>query len=168
MINDQYKWYALYTKSRAEKKALATLTQSGIETYLPLRKVLKQWSDRKKWIEIPIISSYIFVRILPSEYRKVFEVESIVSYVSYKGKAVPIPDREIEAMRQMVESKISFSVEMGDLKKGKIITITSGPLIGLTGEITEIKGEKKLHLRIKHAGFTLVVNLDENSYKSIN
>jgi len=163
MTNNEYKWYALYTKSRAEKKAFSSLSQKGIETYLPLRRNLKQWSDRKKWVETPIISSYIFVKITQLDYKKVFEADSIVSYVSYKGKAVPIPDREIEAMKRMVESKISFSVEMGELKKGKIITITSGPLIGLSGEITEIKGQKKLYLRVKHAGFTLVVNVDEDT-----
>ena len=134
----------------------------GIEAYLPLRKEIRQWSDRKKWVEVPIINSYIFIRIAPKDYRKVFDVKHIVAYVSYKRKAVPIPDNEIAAMQRMVEQKISFGVEKSEMKKGKIITITSGPLIGVKGEITEIKGEKKLYMRVQNAGFTLVVNLDES------
>lgn len=165
---NEQRWYALYTKSRAEKKALLALTQIGIETYLPLRKEFKQWCDRKKWIESPIISSYIFVKIFPADFRKVFESKSIVSYVSYKGEAVPIPEREMESMKLMVESKVAFSVEMKDLKKGKNVTITSGPLAGVSGEITDIKGTKKLYLRVKHAGFTLVVNMDEESVLLLN
>ena len=156
-------WYALYTKSRAEKKANIELQKIGIETYLPLRKGFRQWSDRKKWVETPIISSYIFVRINLTEYRKIFDIKNIVSFVSYKGKAVPIPDREIEAMQRIVENQVSFSVERGDLKKGKNVTFISGPLTGITGEITDFNGESKLFIRIEHAGFSLIVNLDEDT-----
>ncbi len=164
MNNDTpYQWFALYTKARAEKKVCEELKQKDIEVYLPLRKELKQWSDRKKWVETPIINSYIFVRITPNEYRKVFEAKGVVSYVSYKGKAVAIPNREIEAMRRTVESNLSFNVETSSLQKGQTVTITSGPLKGITGEITEIQGEKKLYLRISHIGYTLVVNLGEDT-----
>ncbi len=157
----KYQWFALYTKSKAEKKVLEQLQLKGIEAYLPLRKELKQWSDRKKWVETPIINSYIFVRITPSEYRKVFDAKGVVSYVSHKGKAVPIPDREIDAMRRTVENDLLFDVETSAFQKGQTITITSGPLKGITGEITEIQGEKKLYLRISHIGYTLVVNLGD-------
>ena len=156
-------WYALYTKPRAEKKALSELQQKDIEAYLPLRRELKQWSDRKKWIETPIINSYIFICISPHDYLKVFEAKSIVSYVCYKGKAVAIPEREIEAMKRTVENKLSFCVESENLKTGQTVTVTSGALKGISGEITEIKGERKLYLRISHIGYTLVVNLDEDA-----
>ena len=72
-------------------------------------------------------------------------------------------DAEIEAMRRTVENKLSFSVETSSIKKGQQVTVTSGPLEGITGEVTEIGGEKKLHLRISHIGYTLVVNLDSDT-----
>ncbi|MCL2072417.1 MAG: UpxY family transcription antiterminator [Marinilabiliaceae bacterium] len=158
---DIQKWFALYTKPKSEKKIFSELTESGIEAYLPLRKELRLWSDRKKWIDVPIISSYIFVRVSQLEYRKVFEVKNIVGYVSYKGKAVVIPDMEMEIMKRAVENKLEFSVEKGKLQKGKKIKFTSGPFMGLSGEITEIKGVKKLYLRIKNVGFTLIANIDD-------
>jgi transcription antitermination factor NusG len=159
--NTPYQWFALYTKARAEKKVYDDFRQKGIETYLPLRRELKQWSDRKKWVETPIIHSYIFVYIPMSEYLRVFESRGVVSYVSYKGKAVAIPDREIEAMRRTVNSNLSFDVETGTVKKGQIITIASGPLKGITGEVLKFQGTRKLYLRISHIGYTLVVNLDD-------
>ena len=161
--SDDYCWYALYTKPRAEKKALTELLQIGIETYLPIQKGFKQWSDRKKWVEAPIISSYIFVRITPLDYQKVFKVKSILSYVCYKGKAVPIPNHEMEAMQRTVENKLSFCVESSKLKKGETVTVTSGPLKGISGKIKEIQGERKLYLQISHIGYTLVVNIDEDT-----
>ena len=162
----ELKWYALYTKSRAEKKVLEDLKNLGVEVYLPLKRELRQWSDRKKWVEVPIINSYIFVRLDPANYRIVFDSPGVVAYVSHKGKAVAIPDHEIEAMRRTVENKLSFSVETTSLKKGQTVTVTSGPLKGITGEITEVQGQKKLYLRISHIGYTLVVNLENDTVSS--
>ncbi len=161
--NDEIHWYALYTKSRAEKKVLEQLQIIGINAYLPLKRELRQWSDRKKWIETPIISSYIFVNIPDSDYRKVFNAKGVVSYVTHKGKAVPIPDNEIDAMRKAVENKMAFSVETSSIQRGQTVTVTSGPLKGISGEVTEVQGQKKLYLRISHIGYTLVVNLEQDS-----
>ena len=154
-------WYALYTKSRAEKKVLEQLTNMGIEAYLPIKKTLRQWSDRKKWVEMPVINSYIFVNIPPEDYNRVFEARGIVSYVSEKGKAAIIPNHEIEAMRRTINNQLTFDIETSRLKKGETITVTSGPLEGIKGEVLEIRGAKKLILRISHIGYTLVVDLNE-------
>ena len=166
MDNDStYRWFALYTRARAEKKVHEELQLKGIEVYLPLRKELRQWSDRKKWVEVPVINSYIFVHIQKNDYRRVFEANGVVAYVSRKGKAVAIPDREIEAMRRTVQSNLTFNVEPSAIRKGQIITVASGPLKGITGEVTEVQGAKKFFLRISHIGYTLVVNLDDDSEK---
>ena len=162
-MNDDtsYKWFALYTKAKAEKKVFEELQLKGIEAYLPLRRELRQWSDRKKWIETPVIHSYIFIHIPVNDCQKVFESKGIVSYVSYKGKAVVIPDHEIEAMRRTVESNLSFNVETNNIQKGQVVTIASGPLKGIAGEVVEVQGSRKFYLRISHIGYTLVVNLDD-------
>jgi transcriptional antiterminator RfaH len=155
------RWYALYTKSRAEKKVYDQFKDMGINAYLPLKKEQRQWSDRKKWVEVPIISSYIFIKIPRKRYRDVFNANGVVAYVSHKGRAVIIPDKEIEAMRRAVENKLSFSVETDTLRKGEKVTITSGPLKNIEGEVEEIQGKKKLYLRISHIGYMLVLNLDD-------
>ena len=160
-----YRWFALYTKARAEKKVHEELQQKGIEVYLPMRKELRQWSDRKKWVETPIINSYIFVHILKEDYRRVFESKGVVSYVSRKGKAVVIPDREMKAMQRTVESNLTFNVETSNIRKGQTITVASGPLKGITGEVLEVQGARKFFLRISHIGYTLVVNLDDSDEK---
>lgn len=156
-------WYALYTKSRAEKKVLNQLTLMGIHAYLPLKRELRQWSDRKKWVESPIISSYIFIQIHSSDYNRVFEVPGVVAYVSHKGKAISIPDEQIDAMRRTIENKLNFSVETDSIKKGQVVTVTTGPLKGVTGKVLEVRGERKLYMQISKIGYTLVVNLDDET-----
>ena len=163
--NIEKSWYALYTKSRAEKKVLEELTKAEIEAYLPLKKTLRQWSDRKKWVETPIISSYIFIKITPADYQRIFDVRGVVAYVSYKGKACVIPDSDIMAMKRTIENQMDFSVETDKLEKGQLITVTSGPLEGIKGEVIDVQGTKKIILRICHIGYTLVVNLEDATFK---
>jgi transcriptional antiterminator RfaH len=155
-------WYALYTKSRAEKKVLEQFNNMEISAYLPLKRELRQWSDRKKWVEVPIINSYIFIQILPVDYKRVFEAHGVVAYVSKNGKAVQIPDKEIETMRKAIDNKLSFSVEESTIKKGQTVMVTGGPLKGISGEVIEIRGQKKLQLRISHIGYSIILNMDEN------
>ncbi|WP_430809610.1 MULTISPECIES: UpxY family transcription antiterminator [unclassified Carboxylicivirga] len=157
-------WYALYTKSRAEKKVYEQLKALNIETYLPLKKTLRQWSDRKKWVETPVISSYIFIKIPRRDYEMVFEVPGVVAYVSYKGQACIIPEKDLVAMQRAIESKLDFSVETNEIQKGQEITVTSGPLEGVQGEVMEVQGSKKIILRIKEIGYTLIVNLEESTF----
>lgn len=154
-------WYALYTKSRTEKKVSEELKKKGITNYLPLKRELRQWSDRKKWVEVPVISSYIFIKIPRKQYHSVFEVNGVVAYVSHNGKAVAIPEHEIIAMRKTIENKIAFNVEARNIKKGEEITVTSGPLKGIKGIVQTIQGTKKLYLNISNIGYTLVVDLEE-------
>ena len=156
-----YTWYALYTKSRAEKKVAENLNKLGIINYLPLKRELKQWSDRKKWVEVPAISSYIFIKITADQYRTVYEASGVVAYVSYKGTALSIPEYQIIAMQRTIENKIDFDIEARNIKKGEEITVTSGPLTGIKGVVQTVQGTKKLYLNISNIGYTLVIDLDK-------
>ena len=96
-------WFAAYVKSRAEKKVALELEALGIEFYLPLTKKLKQWSDRRKWVEEPLFRSYIFVHIDQSEYFTALNANGVVRYVSFGGKAVAIPEVQIKAIQYYLE-----------------------------------------------------------------
>ncbi len=126
-----------------------------------MKRELKQWSDRKKWVETPAISSYIFVKITPDQYRTVFEVNGIVAYVANKGNALAIPEHEMLAMQRTIDNKIEFNIEARNIKKGEQITVTSGPLKGIQGVVNSVQGTKKLYLNISNIGYTLVVDLND-------
>ena len=94
-----YHWYAVYVKSRAEKKAQIELQQKGIENFLPLQRKLRQWSDRKKWVEMPLIPGYLFVRISRKEYDLTLQSTQVVSFVRFEGTAATIPDNQIDYLK---------------------------------------------------------------------
>ena len=162
-------WYAVYTKSRAEKKVKKELDYKGIECYLPLQKKLRQWSDRKKWVEMPLISGYIFVYITKKEYDKVLQTDNVVSYVRFEGKAAIIPDDQIEAIRRMLrESNLNIEVNPGLFHEGDQIEVIGGPLIGVKGELITLKGKKRVAVQLKQLNLSLTIDLPLNEIQRID
>src|SRR4030042_7161304 len=92
-------WFAAYTRSRAEKAVARELEKQHINYYLPLYKTIRQWSDRKKKVELPLIRSYIFVRITRKEYTKVVETFGVVNIVCFSGKRGPLPGGRVGSRR---------------------------------------------------------------------
>jgi len=146
-------WYAVYTVSRAEKKVKERLDQIGIENYLPLRTEYRIWSDRKKKISVPLISGYIFVYIPESAFISVLETPGVVTFLKEKGKAVAIPDRQIERLR-FVENNFEEPIEMSyeDIPAGTLVQIVRGKLAGLQGEMVKIRDKFRIVLRLDRLG----------------
>lgn len=159
MTTEQSPWYAVYTKSRSEKKVYSQLQKSKIEAYLPLQKKLKIWSDRKKWVEEPLISSYVFVRIQEKEYLNVLNIPGIVNFVHFSGKAAPIPHNQIEMLQKVLNNGIEVEITDQELKPGDPVEIIGGSLKGICGELIEYKGNKKVLIKIEHVPNCFLINI---------
>ena len=141
ITNTQKFWYAIYTKSRSEKKVREELSAKRIECFLPLQKKLRQWHDRKKWVETPLLPGYCFVFISKDDYDLVLQVRNVVCYITFEGKAAPIPTKQIDALKQMLkQSEFEVSVSQESFETGKRVEIIQGSLIGLKGELLESRG----------------------------
>ncbi|OOQ58063.1 UpxY family transcription antiterminator [Mucilaginibacter pedocola] len=152
------KWYPVYTNPRAEKKALEALTEKGIETYLPLQKKLKQWSDRKKWVEEPLIKSYLFVHIPLQARAEVLMTKGIARFIYFSGEVATMPDKQIEDLKLLMASALELEVTEENLLPGEKIKIKAGPLKGLTGEMIAYRSQKQLLLRLESLGCSIIVN----------
>ena len=152
-------WYPVYTNPRAEKKAYAALINKGIEAYLPLQKRQKQWSDRKKWVEEPLIKSYIFVRIADNEQAGVLITKGIARFIYFSGRITPMPDRQIDELKLLMASALDLEVTEENLQPGEKIKIKAGPLKGLTGEMIAYRSQKQLLLRLESLGCSIIVNV---------
>ena len=153
-----YNWYAVRVKSRSEKKVYSDLIEQEIEAYLPLQRKLRQWSDRKKWVEMPLISGYVFVYISRKEYETVLRVYNVVCYVYFEGKAAIIRDADINLLKRMLgQVEVELEITVEHLKPGQMVEIISGPLCGVIGELIEFKGKNKVALRIQPLGYTVLV-----------
>ena len=161
------RWYAVYTKSRNEKKAYAALIDAGIDAFLPVVKILKQWSDRKKWVEEPLFRSYLFVHITPKEYYPVLNIFGIVKYITFQGKAVEVPPGQILAIKQYIDAE-DFSVETEkQFEVGNKVEIYRGPLMGLTGNLVRMKGNQKVRIEIESIGHSIVLTIPQSYLRVI-
>ena len=162
------KWYAVYTRSRAEKKVLAELQANNIESFLPLQKQLRQWKDRKKWVEMPLLPGYCFVHISRNEYELVLQSNNVVCYITFEGKAAEVREEQIEALKIMLHQN-EFEVEITheNFSIGKKAEIIRGPLLGLQGELIDIRGKHKFLLRIEQLDKNFIVEVPADHLSAI-
>jgi transcriptional antiterminator RfaH len=152
-------WYAIYTKARNEKKVAELLTRDGISNYLPLMKRIKVWSDRKKKVEEPLFTSYVFVYITEKEHLKVLQVPGVVRYISFEGKKVTIRPEQIEAIKKFVETGEEFVENEADFIPGKRVKVFRGALKGLEGRLVEILGKQRVKVEIDAIGQSVYIKI---------
>ncbi|MCK9421335.1 MAG: UpxY family transcription antiterminator [Bacteroidales bacterium] len=152
-------WFAVYTKSRQEKKLEQRLKEIGIEAYVPIHKVVRQWSDRKKMVEVPLIRSYCFVKIVYKQYFDVLNTPGAVRYVWFSGKPAAIPDRQIDILRVITGADVAVDCIPVHFKPGTSVRITAGPMAGIQGELIRLAGKNRVIIRIDHLDQVLIINI---------
>jgi transcription antitermination factor NusG len=153
-------WHAIYVSSRAEKKVCENLNNRNIEAYVPVIKTIRQWSDRKKKIELPLISGYVFVRINLSEKDSVLQTKSVVNFVKSQGVIATIREEEIERLKQLVELGYHLEVTpLTTINHGDKIKISSGTLKGIEGVVIDANGNKLIEVLLESIGQCIRVKL---------
>ena len=131
------KWLVFYTKSRSEKKAQEQAKKMGYEVFLPLQTVIKQWSDRKKKVQVPLFNSYIFIRANESEINDILQIPGLSWNIRHNGKPAVVRDIEIALIKRFIET--GLFVETGghsDFSSGDKVEVIDGPLRGTVGYLT--------------------------------
>lgn len=155
---------------------MAALEQKGTECYLPCRKEIRQWKDRKKQVETPLIRGYLFVRIDIRRYYDVLVVPGVISFVAFDKKPAIIPDYQIDDIRIfLANAETEVEVSSEPISKGQMVRINNGPFCDVIGEVCELRGKKRIVVRIKalgcsvHAelGVNLVAALTDDELKSM-
>ncbi|WP_372776216.1 UpxY family transcription antiterminator [Mangrovibacterium sp.] len=160
LINSNYQWLALYTKSRFEKKVQASLEAKGIESYLPIKTERRRWSDRIKTIEEPLLRGYIFVKVSNREYFNALNTTGAVSYVSFGGQAAPIPEKQLEDLKTFLSGyNQQIDVTYDNLEEGSKVIVVTGPMKGVVGEIVEFRGKSRIALRFKNLGYCILTDI---------
>lgn len=150
-------WYALYTKPRNEKKVAEKLLAAGIIAFCPLVTRVKQWSDRKKKVEEPLLPSYVFVQLEEHNRADVFQVTGVVQYVFWLGKPAIIKPFEIEALKsQLLKPEPILHIELADWHPNTTIEITEGPFKGQEAIVQAIS-PKKTRLLLKSLNIFLTI-----------
>lgn len=157
-MQEEKKWYAIYTKPRWEKKIDASLTRKGVESWCPLKKIERQWSDRKKIVEEPLFKSYVFVHINPLEKSNVLMTDGALNFVHYLKKPAVIRDEEIQIIKKYLDEKdanISIISEEGYREETRI-RVNHGVFMDKEGTVIR-GGKKKVFVKLESLGQVMVV-----------
>jgi transcriptional antiterminator RfaH len=131
-------WYVVYTKPKWEKKVANQLNRIGINCYCPLTTQIRQWSDRKKKVEIPVFNSYVFVQLEDNKRNEVFQVQGTVRYLFWLGKPAIVRDSEIITIKEWLLSPNEFEVSVAPYKIGDEVELESGPFIAQKAKVKEV------------------------------
>ncbi len=162
------KWYALYTRSRFEKKMLSELTDRRIEVFLPMREILSRWKDRKKRIWIPLFPGYIFINHVdtPENRYRILNVPGAVRFVGFEGHANPIPDEQIQYVRRFLEASIAID-PYPYMQVGSHVEVVAGPLKGIRGILVEKRGRFRFVIQVDLIRQAVSVEIDASDVRPI-
>ncbi|WP_031443969.1 UpxY family transcription antiterminator [Arenibacter algicola] len=149
-------WYALYTKPRQEKKVASQLEKQGINVYCPMTTEMRQWSDRKKKVEAPLLPNYVFVEVEEKERSKVYVAPGVVRYVFWLGKPAKISLEEINILKESISGKSPEQVRVEGLKKGDNTIVKNGPFKGQSGVVKQVE-RNRVQLLLKDLGFIVTI-----------
>ena len=154
-------WYALYTRSRFEKKLLCELTLRQVEVFLPMREILSRWKDRNKKIWVPLFPGYIFVNYVdtPENRYRILNTPGAVNFVGTGGRSYPVPEEQIIAIRRFLESSLSID-PYPYVKIGTQVEVIAGPLTGIRGILIEKRGKFRFVLQVDMIMQAISVEID--------
>lgn len=158
-MSDDLFWYAVSTRSRFEKQVALKLNEKGVVVFLPLVKTLRQWSDRKKRVEIPLINGYVFVRIDYKDHVNVLQTPGVVRFLMFQKQPARVTDREIMNLRIMLENSGDITRQELNHEIGEYIEINNGPFAGYKGEIIRKKGNDMLVVRLDFMSTVISVEI---------
>ncbi len=143
-------WFAIYTNPRWEKKVNTKLLNKGIESWCPVQKLQRQWSDRKKIIEDPLFKSYVFVHISEEEKIKVLNTEGVIQFVYYLKKPAIIRNEEIELVRSyLLEKNVQISIQnLRQFEEKDLVIISKGVFMDNEGVVVK-GGKRKVYVRLE-------------------
>lgn len=159
------RWFIFYTQFNHEKKVHEELLKCGYESYYPKMNTLKQWSDRKKWINSPIFPCYNFVYCEEKEICRILSTTGIVKVVSFSGERAFLNERDIELIRKLEIHQNAVTVTSQRFKDGEKIKIESGCFMGLTGTVVDSDEGNKLVLLLELLGQSVVTTFESTEVK---
>jgi transcription termination/antitermination protein NusG len=160
-------WYALVVRPQHEKAVAASLAAKALDSYVPLYRDRRRWSDRVRILELPLFSRYVFCRCSFADRIKVLGTPSVVSMVSFNGRPEPIPDVEIESIRTMIGSSLPIA-PWECLRVGQHVRICDGPLTGVQGILVRERSLYRVVVNVELLQRAVAVEVDRELVRAVD
>ncbi len=136
--SDGLHWYAVYVRSRYEKKVHQYLLEREVVSFLPLLDTWKQWSDRKKKVTEPLFRGYVFVHIdIRKEHSTVIDTEGVVKFIGIGRAPSIIGAKDIDWLRKLVREPNAINRRVAILPAGQRVRVLAGPFKDFEGVVVK-------------------------------
>jgi transcription antitermination factor NusG len=159
-------WYAVYTKPRWEKKVAEVLTRNSIENYCPLNKVLRQWHDRKKVVQEPLFTSYVFVKVEESRFSELRRIGGVLNLVYWLQKPAVIRDEEITMIRKFLDEYTDVQLEKTVVSVNDVVRVIKGPLMEQEGNVLAVRN-RTVRISLPSLGYIMVAEVERQNVEVI-
>lgn len=160
------KWFVIQTKPKNEKKVFIQIVQKGIEAFLPLVESIRYWSDRRKKLQVPLFPGYVFVHGDENErIRAISGTFGALRYIMFQKRPAVVSEQEMQNIKISLQAPERIRVEKINIVEGDLVEITGGLFKGLTGFITQIRGNYKVVVNIRELGASFSVQLNNSEIK---
>ena len=147
--NNKRSWYVIYVRSRHEKNVHSALLDKGIDASLPMRTVVREWSDRKKKVKLPLFRGYVFVNInLKIANLNVLQTPGVVKFIGIRKEPSRIPDEQIHWIHMMVTESDTVQNEK-EIPVGQRVRVKAGPFKGTEGMVKRVGSRSRLVVLIE-------------------
>lgn len=154
-------WYAIHVRSNCEQLVYAGLEGRGYETFFPTFVKRTRSAGRVKDVRLPLFRSYLFCRLDVSHRLPVLMTPGVVQIVSRNRVPVPVPDEEINAVKNIVASDLPY--EPGPaFSPGQHVVVQRGPLMGIQGVLLTTHGPNRLLVSTTLLQRSVVVDIDSS------
>lgn len=170
METSEKRWYVVYTRYNAEKKLEKVLSEAGYETFLPLYTTIRQWSDRKKKVSIPLINSVVFVRTTTAELNDLYRFTQVNGILKEQGKPGIVKNEEIRNLEIISQEWNGDLIETNQdqpLAAGDPIEVLRGPFSGVYGELVNHNGKHRVVVRLRSMQVEFVINIPKNTVRKV-
>ena len=160
--NDKRSWYVIYVRSRHEKNVHSALLIKGIDASLPMKTVVRKWSDRKKKVKLPLFRGYVFVNVdVKIDNLNVLKTLGVVKFIGIQNKPSRIPDEQIQWVHMMVEEFDTVRSEK-EIPVGQKVRVMAGPFKGIEGLVLRSSNRSRLVVHIESIMNAVSVEINPN------
>jgi len=160
-------WHVVYTYPKQEKKVFTELQRKNINAYLPLQKVLRQWSDRKKELEVPLFPNYVFVQISRTDQHKVISIPGVTKFIKFNGVPASITNHEVDIIKLLLSRNLVIEKE-DFYQPGDRVKVIQGPLAGLAGLLLERKGSSRFAIHFNSIAQAMSIEINSKYLQRIS
>ena len=162
------KWYVIKTMSRAEKKTAERHDSLSFTNYLPLQTTIKQWSDRKKKIEVPLIPGVLFINCHETQLIGIYDIQGVHSILRLSGKFAVVREEEIHNLQLLLKDRVDIAEEdFETILEGELVEVIQGPLQGIIATSIEHQRNYRIIIQFESIGRQFVVHVPRSQVRKI-